>query len=138
MKAVQAVLITLAFAPLLSAVPGFAALSPQQKCQVAKLKAAGKEIAGKMVCYVKAKATAVPVVGDCLSKAQAKADTAINKAGNACTGLAAGVESDVDTCVVARGRDAGRRPVSVGQRQGGREGCRGVTRLPVKGGEQAR
>ena len=101
MKAGQAALTIVVFARLLWAVPGVASLSPEQKCQAAKFKAAGKEIAGKMACYMKAKASSVPVLGDCLSKAKAKADTALNRAGDACAGLAAGVESDADTCVAS-------------------------------------
>src|SRR5439155_3355048 len=55
--------------------------TPAQKCGALKLRAAGREIAGKMRCYADAKQAGAGVDSTCLGIAQSKADTAINKAG---------------------------------------------------------
>jgi hypothetical protein len=72
-----------------------------QACEVAKLKAAGKEVRAKMVCYARAKHAAAPVDSTCLTNAQTKADATINTADGACTGAAADIDAAVDSCVSA-------------------------------------
>src|SRR5262245_16927511 len=80
-----------------SGAPG--AMTPAQTCAAAKLKAAGKEIGGKMRCYAKAKKAGVAVDGNCLSTQRTKADAQINKADGACSGTAAAIDAAVDDCV---------------------------------------
>ena len=76
------------------------AADPVVKCQSAKLKAAGKKISGKLGCYSKAKSKAPFTVDPaCLTKAETSFSAAIAKAGNLCAGSAAGLESQVDSCV---------------------------------------
>ena len=85
---------------VLAAVPALASLTPAQKCASLKLKAAGKEIAGKMACHAKAKAKSIPVDSPCLAKAKAKADARIDQAGTSdCAGTAAAIDAEVDSCV---------------------------------------
>jgi hypothetical protein len=77
-----------------------AASTPAQKCAALKLKAAGKEVVGKMACHAKAKAKSVPVGSACLARAMAKADATIAKAGTSdCAGTAATIDAEVDSCV---------------------------------------
>ena len=83
-----------------STVPSaFAAGTPAQKCVGAKLKAAGKKLAAKMSCHAKAKVAGVAVDPTCLAKAEAKFTSAVTKAGAACAGTPATLESPVDDCV---------------------------------------
>jgi hypothetical protein len=70
-----------------------------QKCDIAKLKAAGKEVRAKMLCYARAKNAAAPVEATCLTNHQTKADATINTAGGACGGSASGIDAAVDGCV---------------------------------------
>src|SRR5262245_24210022 len=76
-----------------------AASDPTVKCAAAKQKAAGKKIAGKMSCISKAKAKNTATDPACLTKAEAKFTAAMNKAGGACPGSIAAIESLVDSCV---------------------------------------
>lgn len=79
-----------------------AAATPVQKCEKAKLKAAGKSTARTMVgCWGKAKAKGLPVSPTCLSNVQAREDAAINEAGGACLGTASAIDTAVDNCVGA-------------------------------------
>ncbi|TMB46462.1 MAG: hypothetical protein E6J55_02175, partial [Deltaproteobacteria bacterium] len=75
--------------------------TPAQKCGAAKLNAAGREIAGKMSCYAKAKRVGTGVDSTCLGNAQSNADTTINKADGGCPGTAAAIDTAVDNCVAA-------------------------------------
>ncbi len=81
-----------------------AALTPAQKCTVAKQKAAGKKAAGKITCHTKVKLAAAADPA-CLQKAEDKFDKAFVKAEKpgACQviGDAASVEGQVDTFVSA-------------------------------------
>src|SRR5262249_6060840 len=72
-----------------------------QRCEAAKLKAAGKELRAKMLCYARAKNAAAPVDATCLTNAQTKADATINPAGGACPGSASDIDAAVDGCVSA-------------------------------------
>jgi hypothetical protein len=78
-----------------------ASAATAQKCEVAKLRAAGKEVRAKMVCYAKAKKTATSIDSTCLTNAQAKADATINPADGACGGTATDIDAAVDKCVSA-------------------------------------
>ena len=73
--------------------------TPEQKCAVAKLKAAGKKIATQMSCHAKAKAAAQAPNSTCLAKVENKFSSAITKAGDACPGSYAPLLSAVDDCV---------------------------------------
>ena len=75
--------------------------APAQKCGAAKLKAAGKEIYGKMRCFAKAKRARTGVSSTCLGNKQTAADTAINKAHGGCPSTAASIAAAVDRCVAA-------------------------------------
>jgi len=72
-----------------------------QKCEVAKLKAAGREVRDKMRCHARAKNVGVPVDAICLTNAQTKADATINTAGGACGGIASDIDAILDSCVSA-------------------------------------
>jgi streptogramin lyase len=78
-----------------------AAATPTQKCTIAKLKAAGKELRAEMVCYEKAKKAAAGVDADCLMDAQSRADTIVAKAGVACPGTTADIGATVGNCLGA-------------------------------------
>ncbi len=71
------------------------------KCEASKLKAAGKEIAGKMGCWSKAPGKGLPVDPACLQKAHDKGTAAYAKAdGSApCPGSAGDIHTAVDDCV---------------------------------------
>src|SRR5262245_38309789 len=77
------------------------AATSTQTCAATKLKAAGKEVRAKMVCYAKAKTAAIGVDSTCLMNAQTKADATINKAGGACAGTATDIDAAVDGCLSA-------------------------------------
>jgi hypothetical protein len=77
-----------------------------QKCEVAKLKAASKEVHAEMACYAKAKKTAAPVDSTCLTHAQTNADTTINTADGACAGTASDIDAAIDSCLSAFLTDA--------------------------------
>src|SRR5262245_40805805 len=79
--------------------PAAPATTPAQKCAAAKQKTAGKKVAGKMACHSKAKAKSVAVDPNCLTKAEAKFNSAMTKAGNACPGAASPIETLADNCV---------------------------------------
>src|SRR5262245_62477072 len=72
-----------------------------QKCNVAKLKAAGREVRAKMLCYARAKNAAAPVDATCLTNAQTKADATINAADGACGGATSDIDAAIDGCVRA-------------------------------------
>ena len=74
------------------------AVSPAEKCAVAKQKAVGKELAAKMACVAKAKLQDAPVDASCLVKAEAKFSAAMAKAGGPCLGTPAAFESLADDC----------------------------------------
>lgn len=80
-----------------------AAPTPAQRCAAAKLKAASKKAAAKLVCHKKAFLKGIPVDSLCLAKAEDKYLTAFAKAeakgGCATVGDAAAVEALVDTFV---------------------------------------
>jgi hypothetical protein len=82
------------------------AATTTQRCEVAKLRAAGKEVRAKMACYAKAKAAVAPVDSTCLTRAQTKADATINAADGDCNGTASDIDSAVDGCVSAFLTDA--------------------------------
>jgi hypothetical protein len=93
---------------LAAAIGGQARASdPLTKCQVAKLKAAGKKLAAKLGCYSKAK-TKPPFTVDpaCLMKAEATFTLAMTRAGNLCRGTTAAVEAAIDACVGSLTSDA--------------------------------
>src|SRR5262245_11753467 len=77
------------------------AATSAQECAARKLKAAGKEVGAKMVCYAKAKKAATAVDSTCLMNAQTGADATINTADGACPGTASGIDAAVDNCVSA-------------------------------------
>jgi hypothetical protein len=77
------------------------AATATQKCEVAKLKAAGTEVRAKMRCYARAKNAGAPVDATCLTHAQTKADAIINTADGACAGIATDFDAAVDSCVSA-------------------------------------
>jgi hypothetical protein len=77
------------------------AATAMQQCAVAKLRAAGKEVGTKMVCYAKAKKAATSVDSTCLQNAQTKADASINRVDGACAGTATEIDAAVDLCVSA-------------------------------------
>jgi hypothetical protein len=52
-----------------------------------------------MLCYSKAKGLGSGVDTTCLTKAQTRADAAINRAGSACDGSASNIDAAVDGCV---------------------------------------
>jgi len=85
--------------------PAVAKTTPEQKCAGAKQKAAGKQASAELTCYAKAagksKIGMPPVAVDplCLSKASAKFAAAFTKAGTACVGDAAAVQTQIDSCV---------------------------------------
>jgi hypothetical protein len=89
----------LAAAALVTAAAGQAEAAG--KCEASKLKAAGKEIFGKMGCHSKALAKALPVDPNCLLKAHNKGSTAYGKAdGTApCPGNPMAIHDEVDDCV---------------------------------------
>lgn len=108
-----------------------AAGTPEQKCASAKLKAAGKKLAGKMGCHSKAKIAGLATDPLCLTKAEAKFDAAVAKAGGACPGSAAPLESAVDSCVgnllsdiPGSGRCPGTSAKVAGKAGSGLFGCR--------------
>lgn len=83
----------------------FAGPTPFQKCQGAKLKAAGKKMAAKTVCHQKALSRATAVDPACLQKAEGKFLVAFAKADAvgscaAASGTAADVEAHIDACLV--------------------------------------
>jgi hypothetical protein len=86
---------------LLALGPLTGAAASVQKCAATKLKAAGKEVRAKMLCYARAKNAAAPVDATCLTKAQTKADVTINTADGACGGAASDIDAAVDGCVSA-------------------------------------
>ena len=89
-----------AVATLALAAPVLASLTLAQKCAALKLKASGKEVAGKMACHAKAKAKSLTVDSACLAKATAKADARINRAGTGdCAGTAVAIDAEIDSCV---------------------------------------
>lgn len=76
------------------------ATDPAVKCAMSKLRAAGKKLSGKMGCWSKGKAKAPYTVDPgCLLKAEESFEKGFAKAGNACPGSAAAIESLVDNCV---------------------------------------
>src|SRR5262249_38797661 len=78
------------------------ATDPTAMCKATKLRAAGKEVAGKMGCYQKAKKAGTGVDGRCLSNAQTKAEARIDIAGTSdCPGTWPDIDSVVDNCVAA-------------------------------------
>ena len=77
------------------------AATATQKCQVAKLHAAGKEVRAKMICYAKAKKAATDVDSTCLMNAKTKADGTINRADGACPGTATDIDAAIDNCLSA-------------------------------------
>jgi alpha-tubulin suppressor-like RCC1 family protein len=93
--ALASVLWLLAVAPSAAHAAG----TPSQKCAQAKLKAAGKSVKGQMSCHAKAKSAGFPVDSSCLAKTETKCAAAVNKAGTACPGTSAEIETAVDTCV---------------------------------------
>lgn len=96
----NAFIATLALTLLAGSTSGtLAAGTPQQKCIGAKLKAAGKKLAGKMSCHAKAKIVGLSVDPSCLAKAEAKFSATVTKAGGLCAGTPATLESPVDDCV---------------------------------------
>src|SRR5262245_35871681 len=78
-----------------------AGASVTQKCASAKQKAAGKKESAKLGCYSKAAAQAVPVVQDCLTKAEGKFMAAFTKADSngVCEGTESDVEFTIDHCI---------------------------------------
>ncbi len=77
------------------------AADSSEKCAASKLKAAGKEVGDKMVCYAKAKKASTGVDSTCLDNAKTKADARINKAGTGCPGTTTEIDFAVDSCVAA-------------------------------------
>jgi len=76
------------------------------KCESARLKAAAKKAAAKLVCNAKAAAKGLVVDADCIQNAEAKYEKAFGKTVG-CSGDQATVESAVDQkCVAAVGADA--------------------------------
>jgi len=79
--------------------PAVAKTTPQQKCAGAKQKAAGKNIAAELGCYSKAAGKGISVDTACLGKATGAFGAAFTKAGTACVGDQAAVQSQIDGCV---------------------------------------
>jgi len=88
-------------AGLLVAVPDARAATATEKCQAAKVKAAGKKIFEKANCQEKALKKSIAIDQACLQRAEEKFTKAIAKADSigTCSGTASGIEADVDTCV---------------------------------------
>ena len=75
-------------------------------CEAARLRAAGKEAAGKLVCNAKAAANGLSVDAACIQKVEAKFQAAFVKT-SGCTGDQATVENAIDRdCVEAARADA--------------------------------
>jgi hypothetical protein len=72
-----------------------------KKCAAGKRKASGKKIAGKLMCYVVAKASGQAVDAACLAKVEQSFATKFVTLGSSCPGDANGIEALVDTCVDA-------------------------------------
>ena len=84
-----------------SAPATLAAGTPAQQCVGAKLRAAGKTLAAKTSCHARAKRAGSPVDAGCLARAEAKFTAAVTRAGAACEGTPATLESSVDDCVTS-------------------------------------
>lgn len=69
------------------------------KCVAAKRKAVAKLVAAKLTCYAKSAKGDVPVVADCLTKAESKFATALSKAGSCADGGALQALT-TDNCVL--------------------------------------
>ena len=93
----------LAIVAQLTAAPAAAKTTPEQKCTDAKLKAAAKKGAAKLLCHAKAAAKSVSVDINCLGKAEAAFASAFTRAeskgGCVTTGDASAVETSVNDFV---------------------------------------
>ncbi len=72
-----------------------------RRCAVQKLGAVGKEIAGQMACWAKAKKARAAVDPGCLSAQQTSADAIVGRAGDLCLGTGAAIDAAVESCVGA-------------------------------------
>jgi hypothetical protein len=87
-----------------TALPAHASPTPEQKCAVAKNKAASKKLAGTLKCHQKAILQGTVAAPQCLAEAEAKFASAIQKAdargGCVTTGDAVIIEAGVDVCAM--------------------------------------
>lgn len=82
--------------------PVGAGADPAARCAAAKIKAAGRKYNGKAKCHAKAILRSEGVSAACLQRVEEKFLAAFAKADGmgTCAGSAAGVEADVDACMV--------------------------------------
>jgi len=108
-------------ASLCGAAPRALAATDTEKCQAAKVKAAGKKVFDKAKCHQKALLNSLPVDPLCIQKVEEKFTRAIAKADTlgACNGTASGIEATVDSCIADLVDDVASTPPCTGTQVGG-------------------